>query len=197
MSDPSESFGTHYLNERVARWQGGDRAAADELLRAVAVRLERLARKMLRDFPRVRALADTCDVVSAASMRLLNALRSVRPASTREFFTLSAVQIRRELLDLADTHTRRRTVEMKQSQAEAIAAPSVAEEVDLWCAFHQAVEALPLEEREVVSLIFYHDWKQHQVGELLGVDERTVRRYWRSAVGRLSSKLDGRFPSVE
>jgi RNA polymerase sigma factor (sigma-70 family) len=59
------------------------------------------------------------------------------------------------------------------------------------------VEALPLEEREVVSLIFYHDWKQHQVGELLGVDERTVRRYWRSAVGRLSSKLDGRFPSVE
>src|SRR4051794_14117285 len=123
MADSPESFGTVYLNERVARWQGGDRAAADELLRAVAGRLERLARKMLRGFPRVRALADTCDVMSAASVRLLNALRSVQPPSTREFFALSAVQIRRELLDLADTHARRRTVEMDAEQAEAVAAP--------------------------------------------------------------------------
>lgn len=196
MSQDHESFGTVYINDRVARWQQGDRQAADELLRAVAGQLERLARKMLRAFPSVRGWADTCDVQAGATLRLLTALRTVQPNSTREFFGLSAVQIRRELLDLAEAHSRRRAVGLDDEQAAAIPART-SDEMEIWAEFHRAVETLPSEEREVVSLVFYHDWKQAQVAELLGVDERTIRRYWRSALDRLSEKLKGRLPNSQ
>ena len=43
--------------------------------------LEHLARKMLRDFPRVRHHAETSDVLQGAVMRLLNSLREIQPAS--------------------------------------------------------------------------------------------------------------------
>ena len=44
----------------------GDLAARDELLRVICGRMERLARKMLRQFPDVRPAADTRDVLSGA-----------------------------------------------------------------------------------------------------------------------------------
>jgi RNA polymerase sigma factor (sigma-70 family) len=47
-------------------------------------------------------------------------------------------------------------------------------------AFHAAVEQLPDAEREVVELTFYHGLTQPEIAELLGVDERTVRRRWRA-----------------
>ena len=59
------------------------------------------------------------------------------------------------------------------------------------------VERLPVEEREVVGLIYYHGWTQQQVAELLGVSERTVRRHWVSAVARLSTGLGGLFPGAD
>src|SRR5262249_24456526 len=58
----------------VERWQDGDRAAADELVSLVQLRLEHLARKMLRSFPRVRNLAETGDVLQGSLLRLLKAL---------------------------------------------------------------------------------------------------------------------------
>ncbi|MGL4550796.1 MAG: RNA polymerase sigma factor [Gemmataceae bacterium] len=197
MPTSDESFGTIYLNERVIRWQGGDRAAADELIRAVAGRLERLARKMLRGFPSVRPMTDTGDLVAGATMRLLNALRSVRPASTREFFGLSALQMRRELLDLAAAAARRKTTPLEEDHADALTERATMADIELWSGFHEAVDGLPAEEREVVNLVFYHGWTQKQVAELLGVDERTVRRYWRSAVARLTDRLGGRLPGSD
>ena len=97
MTEPQ--IDTVYLHRCVERWQVGDRAAADELLQAVAARLEHLTRKMLRGFPRVRDWAETVDVLQGSLIRLLNTLRQIRPDSTRHFFNLAAVQIRRELLD--------------------------------------------------------------------------------------------------
>ena len=52
-------------------------------------------------------------------------------------------------------------------------------------AYHEEMETLPTEEREVVSLVFYHRWTQQEVAELFQVNERTVRRYWQSALFKL------------
>jgi RNA polymerase sigma factor (sigma-70 family) len=71
------------------------------------------------------------------------------------------------------------------------------EELELWQRFHAAVEELPSEEREVVGLAFYHGWTQAQIGELIGVDERTIRRRWHRACLRLAEQLDGRLPGPE
>ena len=48
---------------------------------------------------------------------------------------------------------------------------------------------LPVREREVVGLVFYHGWTQGQVAELFQVDVRTVRRWWESAMVTLHREL--------
>src|SRR5262249_16919810 len=49
------------LQRCVERWQAGDRTAADELLRVAGTRLEKLARRMCRNFPNVRDWTETSD----------------------------------------------------------------------------------------------------------------------------------------
>src|SRR5262245_46765449 len=148
------------------RMQAGDRTARDELLRAASGRLERLTRRMLQGFPTVRRWADTGDVLQNAVLRLLRSLEAVRPATARDFFHLAAVQIRRELLDQA-RHFAARREHLRDDAAGAGSPSAVADPADRadrsgdlerWCAFHAAVERLPVAEREVVGLVFYHGW---------------------------------------
>jgi RNA polymerase sigma factor (sigma-70 family) len=56
------------------------------------------------------------------------------------------------------------------------------------------VDGLPVAEREVVGLVFYHGWTQAQIAELFQVDERTVRRRWQSACLRLNRLAGGELP---
>jgi RNA polymerase sigma factor (sigma-70 family) len=114
-----------------------------------------------------------------------------------------ATHIRRELLDLSRRCRRRPDVVAtgrgeEEDQLAQVPAPETdgEEDLELWSAFHERVEQLPLEEREVVGLIFYYGWTQVQIAELFEVDERTVRRRWRSACQRLSEALGGRLPAV-
>jgi len=190
----------------VERWQAGDRAAVDELLRALGTRLEYLARKMLRGFPNVREWAETADVLQGSVFRLLNTLQNLRPESIRHFFNLAALHVRRELLDLARRFAGKTwtplsgAAEVAEGQ-EAGRSPTAdregfADDLELWCRFHQAVEELPAAEGEVVSLAFYHGWTQGQIAELFQVDERTVRRRWQSACLKLNRQVGGQLPQA-
>ncbi|QJW99892.1 RNA polymerase sigma factor [Frigoriglobus tundricola] len=190
MCEPS--FNTVHLQKCIDGWQAGDQTAANDLFRATDARLGKLARRMTRSFPNIRSQADTEDVLQSSFMRLLRTLRTLRPKTTRDFFNLAAVHIRRELLDLARKCRGRVHLALAGpddssafgvTRAEPQAA--VAEDFDLWVRFHQAVDELPTEEREVVGLVFYHGWKQVQIADLFGVDERTIRRRWARAVARL------------
>jgi RNA polymerase sigma factor (sigma-70 family) len=187
----------------VERWQAGDVVAADDLFRLVGQPLEHITRKMLRGFPAIQVYANTADVLQSSVLRLLSTQMRMKPESTRHSFNLAVVHVRRELLDLA---RRNRRVDFARpasarpaddSRAEVVAAPAEDDELDLWCRFHEAVEQLPAEEREVIGLTFYHGWTQAQIAELFQVDERTIRRRWRSAYLNLSALLGGRLPTVE
>jgi RNA polymerase sigma-70 factor (ECF subfamily) len=192
---------TVQLNDWLARWRGGDEQAREELLRAAYPRLEGLAHTMLRSFPAVRRLNDTADVVQNAVLRLMRTLRQIEPppASTRELFGLAAAEIRRELLDLARSlSTARRRGELPPTGVGGPVHDAIdTHDADLewWTAFHEAVERLPAEEREVVGLVFYHGWTQVQVAELFGVSERTIARRWLGACAQLEKALGGRLPS--
>ena len=198
-SDPT--FNTIQLHAYLERLRAGDRPATDAFLRQVCGRLERLVRSMLRGFPNVRRWADTDDVLQSALMRLLHTLQATQPESTRHFANLAALHIRRELLDLA-RHYRNRLDRPGAAAAEDgegaadVADPggALAGDLDLWSAFHEQVDRLPVEEREVVGLTFYHGWTHAQIAELLRVTDRTVRRYWQSACLRLNAALGGRLP---
>src|SRR5437763_16376284 len=99
MVDPTSqtTLMVHWLD----RMRAGDLAARDELIRGFQGRLELLARKMVRRDRRVSRWVDAEDVLQNALVRLLRALETAQPDSTRAFFGLAAGQTRRELLDLA------------------------------------------------------------------------------------------------
>jgi RNA polymerase sigma-70 factor (ECF subfamily) len=194
-----EPVNTVQLNQWVDRMRGGDRAARDELLRSVGNRLERLARKMLGRFPNVQRWAETGDVLQNALLRLLRALEQVRPASVRAFFGLAAEQMRRELLDLARHFRGPQGIGANHASCPPGGPPSTGAEpperaddpqdLEMWCAFHEAVAALPADERQVVDLIFYHGLSQAQAAEELGMPLRTLQRRWQSALLRLDGRL--------
>jgi RNA polymerase sigma-70 factor (ECF subfamily) len=194
---PDPTLDTLRLHDLVARVRDGDRGAADQLLRAVSERLERLAHRMLAGYPGVRTGADTGDVVTGAMLRLMSALRDLRPSSTREFAGLAALQVRRELLDLARHFAARgagaRVPEPGTTDFGAASGDAPAD-LELWARFHAAVDALPAEEREAFGLIYYHGHTRGQAALLLGVSERTVYRWWASACVLLNERLGGAAP---
>src|SRR4051794_39248821 len=85
----------------LAEMRAGNDRARKELLACACDRLTHLTRKMLRNFGRVRRWEETDDVVQNALLRLYRTLAEVRPANAVEFYRLAALNIRRELLDLA------------------------------------------------------------------------------------------------
>ncbi|MGF1583385.1 MAG: sigma-70 family RNA polymerase sigma factor [Gemmataceae bacterium] len=185
---------TTQLNTWLGRMRNGDDTARDELLRSVQERLEAQASAMLKKFPRVKRWEDTGDVLNAALVRLMRALEQVDPFCTRDFYALASTQIRRELLDLvrhyygarghgANYQSFPRGENARTPPEELLATENDQEELMKWAAFHEAVEKLPIEEREVLSLIFYHGWTQAEIAEFFGVSRRTVmRRYANAAV---------------
>jgi RNA polymerase sigma-70 factor (ECF subfamily) len=200
MTDPS--LDTACLQEYIQRWQAGDRSAAEELLRATSRRLEKLARRMYRTFPNIHDQADSGDVFQNSIIRLLTSLKKLQPASTRDFFNLAAVHIRRELLDMARRCRKKTALPLgNPDDSDNPSPPPVVpleieptEDFELWVRFHEAVDRLPLGEREVVGLVFYHGWTKARIAELFSVDERTIRRRWASACERLRKVLGEELP---
>jgi RNA polymerase sigma-70 factor (ECF subfamily) len=197
MSD--STLQTTLMQGWIERMRAGDLSARDELLRRVGNRLEHMARKMLKRFPNIpQPLAETGDVLANAVMRLLRTLEKVDPKTMRDFYGLAALHIRRELLDLARhlSAERQGRYIVSLSVEETYLAPlepagpeEDADRFETWCRFHEEVEKLPVEEREVVGLIFYQGWKQSEVAELFQITERTVRRRWESAMIKLHAIL--------
>lgn len=171
----------------------GDAAAMDALLRHVGDRLSNLAGRMLGGFPRVRRWAETNDVLQNALLRLLNALRDVKPTSPRDFFALAAVQIRRELIDLARHFQGPNGIGANHPPTPLGAngppdppdARHKPESMAHWGELHQRIQQLPEEEREVVGLLFYQGLPQAEAAEILGLSLRTLQRRWHSALAAL------------
>ncbi len=141
---------------------------------------------MLGTFPAVQAHEQTDDILNGSLLRLHAALADVTPESLRHFFNLAGQAIRRELIDVARRLNRgdgRRVVLMPDDAAALHPPGRDGCPVDLaaWGEFHEAVEALPPDEREVTTLLWYEELSQAEAAAVLGVTERTVLRRWHSA----------------
>lgn len=190
-----ESGYTIRLNALLDRWNAGEQAALDELISHAQERLQRMASRMLADKPHVRRWAQTDDVLQNSLIRLQRSLKEVKPESKRAFFGLAAQQVRRELCDMARSlygplglgrHHKTEAVQMPtENEAQpryelsALDTDSI-DSLDM-ARFHESVERLAEEEREVFDLIFYQGLAQAEVAELLGVSDRTVKRRFRAA----------------
>ncbi len=205
MDDASHS--STQIQLRLDRLRAGDATARDELLMIACDRLSRLARKMLRSYPGVRRWEQTDDVVQNAALRLCRSLEEVKPASVRSFINLAALQIRRELIDLARHYDGPEGLGRRQARAsrrdEAGHPPVPADpgtdtddpaRLADWTEFHDQIEALPGDEKEIFDLLWYQGLPHAEAATLLGVTERVVRYRWRSARLKLHERLEGRLP---
>jgi RNA polymerase sigma-70 factor (ECF subfamily) len=200
----TDTTGLRLCLERV---RAGDATALNELIILASKRLQVLAQRMIRDFPRVRRWAQTDDVLQNALMRLCRALEQVQPASVRDFYALATTQIRRELIDLARHFSGPEAAAAHHESVAAEVAPQQMERAkpDLtnepggladWGEFHEQVAGLPDEEREVFGLLFYQGLTQEEAAEVLGVAVRTVQRRWQAALLALHRVRNGEAPGT-
>ncbi|HZY88908.1 MAG TPA: sigma-70 family RNA polymerase sigma factor, partial [Gemmataceae bacterium] len=141
-----------------------------------------------------------------ALIRLCRALEGARLESSRHFRNLAALQIRRELIDLArhhlgpQGHGARHHTDSGGKAADDPGGPLHANpggrggpgSPQAWLVFHEAVESLPEEAREVFGLLWYEGRTQEEAASLLGISLSTLKRRWQSARLLLSLALDGK-----
>jgi len=184
----------------------GDLSARDRIVEACSERLRHLTRRMLRAYPGVRRYDDTDDVFQGAIMRLHRALghMAVAGESPRSLMALGAVQIHRELVDLARRYAQQSSYQANHGtnafdagngQRHFVDEAAMPEEsLDRWERFHAAVEQLAPEQKEVFRLVWYLGARQKTVAAVMGCSERSVKNYWRQARDAVQAALDGERP---
>jgi RNA polymerase sigma-70 factor (ECF subfamily) len=199
---------TLHVQRCLDRLQAGEEAARRELIDIACGRLTRLARKMLHADRRVRRWEETDDVFQNAMMRLCRALEKITPPSARDFFRLAALQVRRELIDLARHYYGPHGPALKQDSiaigehADDLLqeTPEVADRSSdparmiAWTEFHEQIGALPDEQREVVDLLWYQGLTHAEAATLLQVSAKTIQRRWQAACLNLHQALGGQLP---
>jgi len=178
---------TTRLHGWLAEMRKGDVTARNEVIAHACDRLRTLTHRMLRGFRRVRRWAETDDVLQNSLLRLHRALAEVRPETPRQFYALAAQQIRRELLDLARQHYGPEGIGANHDTDSGVAAEKKVAPADEphdlegWTRFHEQVEKLTDEQREVFDLLWYEGLTQPEAATVLGVSLKTVKRRWQDA----------------
>ncbi len=196
----------HKVEDCLRDLAAGDNTARERILELCHERLHELTQRMLRGFPLVKRWEDTDDVYQNAILRLYRCLGEVTIESPREIMALAATQIHRELIDLArhhagpmsysanhatgvhpiDDHSNSRHPQDKRHDT--------ATTIDRWTCFHQAVESLPAEQKEVFQLVWYLGADQKTIADLTECSVRTVKTRWRNARESVRTTLNGEAP---
>lgn len=171
-------------------WSGGDRAALERLWPLVYDELRKLARSQLRSERPDHTLQPTA-LVHEAYLRLA-AQHQVAGSHRSHFYALAASMMRRVLVD----HARARHAAKRGGSAARLSfdgleievAESPVDLIDL----DRALAALAADfERpaRIIELRFFGGLEIHEIAELLGVSERTVKRDWSFARAWLLREL--------
>ena len=172
--------------------QKGDETARDSLIRHSCDRLQRLTRKMLRSLSEIEEMgadrrrfagchAAVAPFVERGQTRIGAGIhRAGRNTDSPVTHRLGPDHFRAKG-DAAHHHTddiRCQRGSLVQNQPDESSEPKTIEQ---WSNFHEHIECLPAQEREVFNLLWYQGLEQAEAARVLGVDARTIRRRWRSA----------------
>jgi len=194
---------TTKLQSLLAGLAVSDEDARNGIIEHACERLRRLTQRMLKEYTKVKRWEQTDDVLQNSMMRLHRSLVQVKPESPRQFYGLAATQIRRELIDLARHHYRKNGIGINHEtdrhdgvaridKASAITVEP--ENVDDWTRFHEVVDGLPDEQKEVFSLLWYEGMTQPEASSVLDVSLRTVKRRWQEAMLAIHATMKGDQP---
>ena len=187
--------------QRYLEQLGGDtpaESAVRALLDRAVRRLHELCAALLhRSYPRLtrpplNLQAD--ELLGAVVERLLKALREVRPGTVRQFFALASQHMRWELNEMARRLDEQpAAVELRDGLVPAPASS----DSGLTPGSRRmlaAVANLPEAEGEAFDLVRIQGLTQAEAAQVLGVNERTIKRRWQSARLRLHDALHGEVP---
>jgi len=201
---PPMRCGHALLETTLERLAAGDTTARDDLIAIVCGRMREMAHRMLGRYPNVRRFDDTDDVVQNALVRLHRALASVAPESPERLLGLAALQIRRELTDLARKHAGPESQaahhetdcfhldgRQRSRVAEAAATTEPSPSLERWTRLHETAAALPDDERKLFELAWYLGARQEEAARILGCSLRTVKRRWEQIKLTLQDAMPG------
>jgi RNA polymerase sigma factor (sigma-70 family) len=130
------------------------------------------------------------EMLDAVVERLLQAMRSVRPQTVRQFFALVNQHMRWELNDVARRLDEQPTaVELREDIVPAPASSGSVLTPD-GCRMLKAIDDLPEDEREVFGLVHVQGMTQSEAAEVLGVSVRTVQRRLNRSLLLLAQALE-------
>jgi RNA polymerase sigma-70 factor (ECF subfamily) len=214
MQNPSpEKTGDLPVDEVCAAFAAGTagaRVAAKEWLVAWAIEHMRVgASRMLRGFPRVRRWDETDDVLQEAAIRLSRALDAAPPSDGRRLLGLMALQVRRELLDLArkyggeESFAKHHDTNVLQAAGQEFLKVDCAidphhgqsDDMEGWTRLHDVASRLGEEDRELFNLVWYLGLRQEDAARVLGCSVRTVARRWELTKRHLLERLAGQEPA--
>ena len=182
--------GTAKIQDLLHQLADGNEFARDEIVLVAAERLRKLTAAMLQGYPRLKRWEQTDDVFQTAVLKLHRSLLQVQPASPEHFFNLAATQVRRTLIDLCRNHFGPAGAAAKhQSRAGVDESDNIysarPESLAAWTNFHEQVEQLPQDERDVFELLWYAGLRQEDAATCLQTSVPTIKRRWRRAKMRL------------
>lgn len=171
------------ISELLARAREGDRAAFDDLFEHLYPVLKQVARARLAGHQR-GPVVDTTALVHECYLRLLNTGR-LTPADRAHFIAYSARVMRSVVVDaVRAAESARRGGGLQHVPLDTQAADSVPQAEQEVLEIDRALEDLArLSPRlaQVVEMRYFAGMTEREIGEALGVTERTVRRDWDKA----------------
>jgi RNA polymerase sigma factor (TIGR02999 family) len=191
MSDNPANSGVASITQLIVRANAGDASALDELFTALYGELHALARARLRRTGPITAL-DTTSLLHESYIKLVKQ-GELKVENRNHFLAYASRTMRSIIVDFA----RKRLAERRGSGVKALEldtdiAGGVSSGEEEVLRVHEALQALAQSEERlarVVEMRYYGGLTENEIGEALGVTERTVRRDWEKARLLLSLAL--------
>jgi RNA polymerase sigma factor (TIGR02999 family) len=171
-------------------WSVGDRDAAARLMPLVYEELRRLARQYLQRERPDHTLQAT-GLVHEAYLHLVDQ-NTTTWQNRAHFFGVAAQVMRRILVDYARSHrAEKRGGSWDKLAFDEALAPSPERSIDLVALDDALKDLLALDPRQsqIVELRFFGGLTNEEIGEVLNVSPRTVKREWRIAKAWLRREI--------
>lgn len=169
----------------------GDAGALNQLFQVLYGDLHKIARSRMQSNGAV-TLLDTTSLLHESYMRMLNA-GNLQINDRKHFFAYAATSMRNIVVDFV----RERQAEKRGGGVEAITLnTTIAESVNGGAQdvlrVHEALEVLAQQDERLVKVVemrYFGGLSEAEVADVLGVNERTVRRDWQKAKLLLAAVL--------
>jgi len=167
--------------------QRGDRAAFDRLVPLLYDQMKMVAERQLRH-ERAGHTLDATSLVHEAYLKLAEQAQ-VDFENRAHFLALAARVMRRVLVDYARRRkAAKRGGEWIRTTLSGTPSPRETDPEEL-LALDAALDQLDARQRDVVELRFFTGLSEKEIGDVLGVTSRTVRRDWVKARAWMYSEL--------